>query len=36
MGVEVIQVYDVSWIYVAQDRDKVWASGVCVDICTIS
>ena len=36
MGVEVIQVYDVCWIYVAQDRDKGWASGLCVKMCEIS
>ena len=36
MCVEVIQVYDVFWIYVAQDRDKVWTSGECVEMCKIS
>jgi len=36
MGVEVIQVYDVCWIYVAQDSDKGWASGLRVEMCVLS
>ena len=36
MCVEVIQEYDVCWIYVAQDGDKRWASGLCVEMCEIS
>jgi len=25
MGVEVIEVYDVCWIYLVQDRDQWWS-----------
>ena len=36
MGVEVIQVYDVCWIYVAQDSDNGRASRVCVEMRVLS
>jgi hypothetical protein len=36
MVVEIIVVYDVCWIYLAQDRDHWWASCICVEMCEIS
>ena len=36
MVVEIIEVYDVCWIYLAQDRDHRWASCVLVEMCQIS
>ena len=35
MGVEVIEVCDVCWIYLADDGDQWWTSCVHVEMCEI-
>jgi hypothetical protein len=36
MVIEIIEVYDVCWIYLAQDSDHWWASCVHEEMCQIS